>query len=667
MSAFIPLEEVARLASRIIVLKVADMELAKAVSTPSTAPRPVAARTKMLLEGCILPTLLRLSAPNVLNLLALVGLITFDALFVGQLGPEALAGLTLVFPWMMLMQHTAASGMGGAVSSAIARALGAGRRDVADALATHALVLTIALACIFSVAMLAGGSALYQAMGGSGEVLAAALSYSNVVFAGSLAVCALNLLGSIVRGTGNMSFPAAVIVGSVLGHIVISPVLIFGWGPFEPLGPAGAGWGLVLSFGAGAAVLLFYLRSSRSLVTLAFRGVTLRWALFADFLRVGVPGTVNVFINNLSVVVLTAIAAHLGTDVAVGYGMGVRLEYILIPIAFGFGTSIVAMVGTNWGAKQQERALRIAWTGAAAVALSCGAIGVFFSAFPDLWMSLFSEKEEIVRAGSHYLTIVGPLYAFYGLGMALYFATQGLGRVVWTVTANGVRVLVSAFGGLLAVLWLDGDPAGFFAAVACGFVIYGLMNALVLMRHSQPVIAGLRALRPATVSVLIMTFLITGLIYGTAHARSLAAERDVTRSRHYVLEGGTVSVYTNAGAILRRVDLPAAVFAHLPYACSPAMIVDRAGAVIISSNVLPVPWRIDPNAFTVRRYELQLDLGNELEVGVTGLAAANEEGIVLAYTGLSGSLWRVELSSGKATKINLSRPFGCGSSTPTKH
>jgi Na+-driven multidrug efflux pump len=388
---------------------------------------------------------------------------------------------------MMLMQHTAASGMGGAVSSAIARALGAGRRDLAEALAAHGLVLTLALACLFAITMLAGGPALYRSMGGRGEVLAAALAYSNVIFAGSLSICALNLLGSIVRGTGNMSLPAMVIVGSVLGHIVISPVLIFGWGPVQPLGSAGAGWGLVISFGVGALVLLSHLRSPRSLVRLQFKGAGLRRALFADILKVGVPGTLNVFINNMAVVVLTAIASRLGTDVAVGYGMGVRLEYILIPIAFGFGTSIVAMVGTNWGAKQHARAVSIAWIGAGSVAIACGAIGTFFSAFPELWMGLFAAKQEILAAGASYLRIAGPSYAFCGLGMALYFAAQGLGRVTWSVGANAVRVLVSACGGAIAVSALDGGSASLFAAVAAGFVIYGLMNALVLAHLTKAV------------------------------------------------------------------------------------------------------------------------------------------------------------------------------------
>ena len=116
-----------------------------AVAVTPVANRPMAARTKLLLEGRVLPTLLRLSAPNVLNLLAIGGMITFDGLFVGRLGPDALAGVSLAFPFVMLIQHTGASGMGGGVSSAIARALGAGKRDVADALVLHTFTWPLAL------------------------------------------------------------------------------------------------------------------------------------------------------------------------------------------------------------------------------------------------------------------------------------------------------------------------------------------------------------------------------------------------------------------------------------------------------------------------------------------------------------------------------------------
>jgi MATE family, multidrug efflux pump len=355
---------------------------------PEISARPAAARTRLLLEAPVLSTLLRLSAPNVLNLLAIAGMITFDGLFLGRLGPDALAGVSLAFPFVMLIQHTAASGMGGGVSSAIARALGAGKRDVADALVFHTFVLALALAATFSAVLLIGAPFIFRWMGGHGEMLSAALAYSNVAFSAAASICMLNLLGSAVRGTGNMSLPAAVIVGSVIAHVLISPLMIFGWGPLPALGPAGAGWGLMISFGAGSLVLLGYLRSRRSLVTLVFRGVSLRWQLFAEILKVGVPGLVNVLITNVSVVLLTGIAGHLGREVAIGYAMGARLEYILIPLAFGFGTAIVAMVGTNWGARQYRRARTIAWTGAATVGAACAAIGLVVALSPDLWMRL---------------------------------------------------------------------------------------------------------------------------------------------------------------------------------------------------------------------------------------------------------------------------------------
>jgi Na+-driven multidrug efflux pump len=165
--------------------------------------------------------------------------------------------------------------------------------------------------------------------------------------------------------------------------------------------------------------------------------------------------------------------------------MGARLEYILIPIAAGFGFAIVAMVGTNWGAKQFGRARRIAWVGGATTAVACGVVGAFFAIFPRLWMGLFTEDAEVIRIGVDYLRLVGPIYALYGLAMALYFAAQGLGRVLLTVLANGARLLASAGGALAALYWLDAGATGFFIAVAAGFAMHAALNAAALARVSK--------------------------------------------------------------------------------------------------------------------------------------------------------------------------------------
>ena len=169
-------------------------------TTPSTA-----ARTRLLLEGPVVPTLLRLAAPNVLNLLAFAGMITFDGFFLGRISTDALAGASLAFPWVMLILQTTNSGMGIGVSSAVSRALGAGRRDRADDLVFHALLLALALSAIFSSVMLVGAPYLFRWMGGRDEMLSDALAYANVALGGAGCICVLNLLGNTVRGTGNMT------------------------------------------------------------------------------------------------------------------------------------------------------------------------------------------------------------------------------------------------------------------------------------------------------------------------------------------------------------------------------------------------------------------------------------------------------------------------------
>lgn len=232
--------------------------------------------------------------------------------------------------------------------------------------------------------MLLGAPYLFTWMGGRDEMLTDALADANVTFGGAVCICVLDLLGNAVRGTGNMSLHASVLVGCVVAHIAMSPILIFGLGPLPALGPAGAGRGLIIPFSAGCVVMICYLRSSHAIVRLNFGGMKPRWELFADILKAGVPGLVNTAITNLSVVALTGIAGQLGRDAAIGYAVGARLEYILQPLAFGFGTAIVAMVGTNRGARRYQRAREIAWTGAITIASLCGATGLVVALWPAL-------------------------------------------------------------------------------------------------------------------------------------------------------------------------------------------------------------------------------------------------------------------------------------------
>ena len=454
-------------------------------SVTITAEPPVAAaapeprydpRTRTLIEGPITAALVRLAAPNMLVMLAqaCVGLV--ETYFVGKLGTDPLAGVALVFPLLMLMQMMSAGAMGGGISSAIARALGGGRRDDADALALHALVIALVFGLTFTVALLTGGRWLYSAMGGSGASLDAALTYSAVVFSGAVLVWLFNSLANVIRGTGNMAVPALITVIGVVVLIPLSPCLIFGWGPLPRFGVAGGAVAVLIYYAIGSLALAAYLRSGKSVVRLAFTGIRLRWALLYDILRVGAVAALITVQTNLTVAIATGLVGAFGPAAIAGYGTGARLEYLLIPLVFGLGGPLVAMVGTNIGAKRPERALRVAWIGAAIAASLTELIGLGAAAFPHAWLSLFDSDPQMIDAGTRYLHVVGPAYGLFGLGMALYFASQGAGRLLWPLLANFARLVIAAVGGYLA-LRFSGDLTAVFIALALALATFGLINA----------------------------------------------------------------------------------------------------------------------------------------------------------------------------------------------
>ena len=447
-----------------------------AASVAAPARTTLSPRTRLLLEGPVARTLLVLAAPNLLVMVVQAAVSTLDAVFVGWLGSDALAGVSLVFPLVMLMQTMSAGGMGGGVASAVARALGGGRRADADALVTHAIVIAVIMAAGFTALFGLGGPALYRAMGGHDAVLDSAVAFSRVLFGGAIAYWLVDTLGSVIRGTGNMTLPASVMVASGGLYLALSPVLILGWGPLPRLGIAGAATASVVSFALGSLALLAFLCSGRSLVRPTLHGGGFRASLFAEILRVGAPGSLNTILTNLTVVLLTSLVGPFGGAALAGYGMGARLEYLQIPIVFGLGAGLVTMVGTSMGAGDRERALRVAWVGAAMAGGVTGSNGNAAARAPRAGVHLFPADPEVLATGAHYLRVVGPCYGFFGAGLALYFASQGAGRLVWPLLAGVTRLAVAAAGGWLAIAWLGTGLSGLFVAMASALVVFGAIN-----------------------------------------------------------------------------------------------------------------------------------------------------------------------------------------------
>jgi putative MATE family efflux protein len=407
------------------------------------------ARGAMLRNGPILATLTRLSLPNLIALCSATVVSIAETAYVGSLGVASLGGIALAFPIFMLMQMLSAGAMGGTISGAISRALGADDMARARALALSALVIGLSLGLLLAIAVLTFGPAVFRLLGGSGLVLAQAIAFSQVAAFAIPGIWAANTLASIARGSGNMVVPAITLLLAGLVQVVVGGVLGLGLGPVPRFGIAGVAAGQLVAFTAGALALLFYLQSSRSRLQLFFSAELVSLARFKEILRVGWIAMLSPLLSVSTVLALTALVARFGPEALAGYGIGVRFEFLLIPIAFSVGVASVPMVGTAMGAGDVERARQVAWTAGAMAACALGVLGALTAMLPWLWVDLFTNEPTVRQAAYTYLTIAGFGFPFFGMGLCLYFASQGAGRVGGAIAAQAIRLAMVVLGGWL--------------------------------------------------------------------------------------------------------------------------------------------------------------------------------------------------------------------------
>jgi putative MATE family efflux protein len=453
---------------------VAEIPLADGGQAPLASP---ALRKKNpLLDGAILPTLLWLAWPNVVALSAGTCVTIAETSYIGRLGTEPLAAMALVFPFVILTMTMSGGAMGGGVSSAIARALGAGNRERASQLAAHALLISICFGLAFTCGMLTFGPMLLERLGGRGHVLAQAVGYVQIFFGGAMIPWLMNTLGAILRGTGNMKLPSAIFLTSAACQIVLGGILGLGLGPVPQFGMRGVAMGSLTAYSIGASIMAWHIFSGRARVKPFVKGFTIQRSMFFDILKVGVVACFSPLQSVLSVTIFTHMLARFGTETLAGYGIVARLEFMLTSVAFSVGIASVPMIGMAIGAGRVARARRIAWTAGCIAFGSVGLFGTLFAIFPDLWVDIFTNDPAVRAASRQYLSTAAPMYAFIGLSIAMYFSSQGAAKVLGPVLAQTARLLFIGIGGW----WLmsqGATAAGFFKLAAASMAVLGTLSA----------------------------------------------------------------------------------------------------------------------------------------------------------------------------------------------
>ena len=437
-------------------------------------------RTEQFLKDPIFPLLIKMSAPNTVAFLINAVVVLAEFWFISQLGITPLAAVTLAFPAIMLTQQMAFGALGGAVTSSIARSLGAADKLRAEKLLWHSLYISCFGALAFLIIFFIFGEPLLRILGGTGALLEESLAYCFVYLLGAIVVWLSGSLTAALRGMGDMQFPAVLTVICAGIQVFFSAGFILGSFGLPKLGLVGSAWSMIVTSGFMALVTLIKISSPSSPVRLKLKRITIERELFEDIFSVALPASLSPIMTVATVLLLTGLIGQFGTSAIAGYGIGSRVEFLLIPIVFGIGTAMTAMVGTNIGAKNIERAEKIGMVGATTAGLLSAVIGLALALTPNLWISIFTSDPETLLVTKQYIQILGVCYIFQGYGLSLYFASQGANAMKWPIIITAIRLVVFSVLALVAVYWLSYGLVSIFYASAIAMVIFGILMVISL-------------------------------------------------------------------------------------------------------------------------------------------------------------------------------------------
>lgn len=416
-------------------------------------------------DGGLLRPLLRLALPNIAATLIQAAMSVIEAWRLGALGSVSLAAVALVFPLFVLSNMWSAGAIGGAVSGAAARARGAGDRVWAAAVLRAAVVIGCVGGLVVGGLVVSLAVPMFTLAGGQGAVLRDAVAYGQTLFAGIVIIWLFNMTAAVSRGSGDMRTPFIAIVLAAVTYWVTSAPLIDGFGT------VGSAMALLVGFGGGLVIMVAAIFFGLTPVPLVWGGVP--WAVIGPILRNGLLAASQSVATILAAMLATAYVARLGDAALAGYGIGVRLELLLVPVVFGIGGAAIAVTGAHVGGGRRALAIRGAWLAAFMAAALVGVIGVLTALWPELWRGWFTDIPAVAAVTDYYLRVVGPFYGFFGLGLCLYFASQGLNTLFWPVFGTFLRLAVVAAGvGALSML---GAPnlSHLLMVVAAGILTYG--------------------------------------------------------------------------------------------------------------------------------------------------------------------------------------------------
>ncbi len=379
--------------------------------------------TQMGSEG-INKLLLRFSLPSTISMTGMAAYNIVDTIFVGRLGSEPLAALSLAFPLQLIM-GSFAIGAGVGAASLISRSLGAGNQR--DAEVTVGQVVGLSLIFWIAVALIGYFfiEPLIAIFGAEPKISALAAEYLLVITTGSLTVFLMMGLNNVVRAMGHPVFSMKVLLTSALANIALDPVFIYA----ANLGVQGAAVATVVSRFIGVLIIMyFFFYSGKAPLKLRLVNVRLRWGFLVSIYRIGFPAMLLPLSRNISQIAANLILVPFGHIPVAVMGVFFRLQMLVFLPSVGVGQGLLPLIGYNFGAKQLGRAREVLLKGGTVITLYITSMTLVFFVFPEFMMSIFSPEEKVISLGGYALRIMVVMFPLSGIYMASSFFFQGIGR-----------------------------------------------------------------------------------------------------------------------------------------------------------------------------------------------------------------------------------------------
>lgn len=386
-----------------------------------------AERIRAMGQDSIWRLLFRFSGPAIISMMVASSYNIVDAIFVGRLGPEPLAALTIVFPLMMIFMAVS-QGTGVGAASLIARRLGAGDNEGANRVAGVTISVTILLGVLMTAIFLPSLQVWLRLFGASGPVLILAESYMSILATFIVIAFFPMTIGAIIRAEGNPILASAVMITSAVTNIALDPILIFGLGPIPAMGIAGAATATVIAQAVGTTIFIIYFVSGRTSYLFRPSYFLPNLRILAEIYRVGVASIARLVAGSAVVVLVNRTAASFGFVPLAVLGVVFRsFSFIFMPCV-GVGQGMLPLVGFNFGAKQKERVGEVVFKAGLACFIWGTLCWVAIMLFPSQIMSIFNNDPEFLEMGTQAVRMFGLFLFAVGVQISMTFFFQGIGK-----------------------------------------------------------------------------------------------------------------------------------------------------------------------------------------------------------------------------------------------